>query len=117
MATTVKVNKELLLLKLRENREIHIKEYKELFEAYQSEAIKGLQKLLKNAKNGNIVTHLQITQPVDYTETYDEIIGMLEMSVDDTFEITQEEYKSYVLNQWNWTRNFNVFKTAYGMKL
>jgi hypothetical protein len=111
--TNVKVNKNDLLTKLKANREIHSTEYAEMKEEYRLSAVKGLQKMVRDAKKGNIKLSLQISKPTNYTDEYDEIIGMLEMSVEDTFVITQEEYKQYVLNIWNWSASNNLMKTSY----
>lgn len=112
----VSVNKNQLLEILKKNKAIHENEYNELQEAYLESVISGLSKLLKEAKKKlpEPKTALMLNVPKSYVEDYTNIIGMLEMSIDNDFTIDEEEYKNYVLNEWSWSRNFNMSKTAYG---
>lgn len=111
----INVTKSTLLEKLTENREIHKSEYKEMMETYHQEVIRGLSKLLKAAKKKpkQPVTSLNIPIPISYINEYDTVIGMLEMSTNEDFVITQAEYKKYVMNEWSWTNVFNSLKAAY----
>ncbi len=115
----IKVNKQELLNKLKENREIHIKEYKEMFTEYQKETIKILQKVLREAKKvpelKQIPTYIGTQAPESSEKEYDVVIGMLEFSTQEDLEITQKEYKQYVLNEWNWSHNFEMLKASYGV--
>jgi hypothetical protein len=115
----VTVKKEALLLKLKENRITHEKEYDEMMKNYHNKVISGLETLLSkamlNAKNP--VTHLDLPQPKSYLSEYDLIISMIEMSMDSNFTLTQTEYKNYVLNEWNWSGQFDMLKTTYSGKL
>lgn len=116
--TKVKVNKQDLLNKLYENKKIHENEFNELNKQYKEDVINGLTELLKEAKKlkDDPIICLNLLKPDSYISQYSEIIGMLEMSVDDEFEITQEEYKNYVLNIWSWTQRFDNIKSAYSRR-
>lgn len=117
--TTVKVKTSELLAKLKENKEIHAKEYAELQEIYLTDVVEGLEELLaaaKSKKNPNPVTSLNLTKPKSFIKDYEEIIGMLEMSIQEEFDITQEEFRNYVLNIWSWTNQFELMKTAYSSR-
>jgi len=104
-----------LLEKLKENRDIHANEYNEMLEVYQNKVIEGLSKLLEEAKKkpDEPVTHLNLPKPVSYVNEYDTVIGMIRMSSEFNIAITQDEYKKYVLNEWNWTNIFNSLKANY----
>jgi hypothetical protein len=114
--TSVKVKTSDLLSKLKENKAIHEKEFKELQEIYLNDVISGLEKLLADAKskqNPNPVVSLNLVKPKSFVKDYEEIIGMLEMSIQDEFDITQEEFRNYVLNIWSWTNQFEMIKSSY----
>jgi len=38
---------------------------------------------------------------------------MLEFSIQETLEITMEEYKQWIKNEWDWTESFNLNKMSY----
>ena len=42
---------------------------------------------------------------------------MLEMSVDDEIELTEEEFSNIILDDWNWKRNFARLNSNYKMSL
>jgi hypothetical protein len=116
MSTKVRVNKSELIAKLKENCQIHIQEFEELKTDYMTVLDKRLKEIQKDVKAGNfnVSVHINAAKPTSYESDYREVIGMLEMSVDDIFEIDQEEYRQYVLNNWSWSRSFAVTKAAYG---
>ena len=113
----IKVKKENLLQALKKNRETHISEYNEVHDEYQKDTIKALQKVLREAKkaqkNQKIDVQVHTSAPVSQEKDYDIAIGMLEFSVDETFEINQQEYKQFVLNEWYWSDSFAYSKSMY----
>lgn len=87
----VKVKREDLLKKVKENRVIHIKEYREAVEGYKSAAIaelaKGIMQLKKQVddlETGEMIrlatVSFNLAVPQDHTKDYDQVIAMLEMS-------------------------------------
>lgn len=111
----VTIEKEKLLEKLKENREIHEKEYTELHNAYLDSVISGLKELLEEAEKRptSPTTGLHLHVPRSYLKEYDMVIGMLEFSEEEAFQITQDEYKKFILNEWEWTGMFDSMKATY----
>jgi len=111
----VNITKSALLEKLKENRIVHEKEYTEMMEIYHQKVIEGLEDLLQRArsKESNPKTSLNLDVLISYLSEYDMIIGMLEMCTDEEFSITQNEYKKYVLNKWDWSNRFDMLKSTY----
>ena len=111
----VKVNKEELLTILKFNRERHQEIYKKAFVGYREEVIQHLEFILSEIleKDGKINTKIDLIVPQDHTAEYDRIIGMLEMSVDETIEIDGTEYRQYILDEWDWSKNFSSTSSSY----
>lgn len=113
---TVKVDKKDLLSKLKENRKIHIIEFREVLEAYREEAIRQLEEKLKNAKKGHIDLYFNnLNKPSSAEKSYDEAISMVEFSINSHFDLDQRDYKKYVLDEWDWKTSFEHTKTSYGI--
>ncbi|WP_345969617.1 hypothetical protein WCX72_09840 [Sulfurimonas sp. HSL1-6] len=110
---TVKVDKDNLLKVLRENREKHQVEFDQLWGEFQTK-IKDEITRISMIDEYDDVPSIQAIKPESFVKDYDEVIGMLEFSTDTEFDITQEEYKKYVLNEWDWKRTFDFIKTSYG---
>lgn len=104
---SVKVSKDDLLMKLRENRENHRRVFEEAIIGYRETAVKELDRSLSDARAGRkFKTHFQLVEPRDQTADYDRVIRMLEMSIDTTFEITDAQFECYVMDRWSWSEEF-----------
>jgi len=77
----VKVGKDELLAKLKENRDKHHKIWREALEGYREAVIAALDQRLQEVREGKKVSHvIRLQQPEDHTTEYDEAITMLEGS-------------------------------------
>lgn len=106
---TVNVNRHNLLNKLRENRTKHVADYEEALKGYRIEVVKVLEQALADAKNGkydNSGLHVYEQMPENHTSDYDQVIAMMEMSVDDIITLEASEVQQYVLDQWHWKTQF-----------
>lgn len=116
----ITVKKSELLKVLKEGREKHLKEYEAACDGYlvdiqdkAKEARKIISDGLKKLNHDNpkeqpfFNAFLQIGKlseykPTCHVEEFDQIIGMLEASVDSEVEITGAEYNCYYLHKWDW---------------
>ena len=112
----VKVEKAELLSILKVNRTAHRAVFEEAQKGYRKEAIRLLDKALKDAREGRtITTYIRLDAPIDQTEDYDRAIRMIGMSVDENIEISEDDFRNYILDQWHWRQKFdatNAFYTA-----
>ena len=118
----VKIKKSKLIEKLTENLEKHDDVYNEAVDNYWKEVKETFEEKVEEAKemideretsNGGINLSIYIEAPVSYKEAYVDTLAMLEYEVDDEVELTQNEFKSYVLNQWNWSNQFLTSNAMY----
>lgn len=120
----VKVNRKELLEKVRANRETHVRDYEESVIGYKAAALKaideGMAKLRRSVeelKTGQVL-HLaavsfDLEVPENHKKDYDQVIAMLEMSVDDQLTIRSDEFALYVMDDWSWKANFDKTTTTY----
>lgn len=110
----VRVNKSEILDILKKNREDHRKIFLEALTGYRATAIKLLEERLELAKSGKrIELTFRLQQPIDQTRDYDRAIKMLEMSINEDIELTEEDFAMYVLDDWGWKRNFLSVNSTY----
>jgi hypothetical protein len=103
----VKVKKSEALEILRKNREAHHKIFAEALDGYKKQAIELLEKHIQAIKAGRVArVRVSIPEPEDYTRKYDRAIRMLEMSVDDIIELDEETFAQFVMDDWDWKRQF-----------
>ena len=110
----VKINKTKLLEALKANRETHRTIFLEAQEGFRTEAIKHLDQMLEDARNGKeIRQNIGLVEPRDQTADYDRAIRMLEMSEDDVIELSELDFECYVLDNWSWKNQFLISNSSY----
>ena len=108
------VNKATLLARMRANREAHHGIVLEAQAGFRAKVIERLDEMLELAANGQkIQLAVGLQMPEDHTDDYDTIIGMLELDINDTVELDQTQYKSWVQDQWGWQRSFTTSNSQY----
>lgn len=110
---SIKINKEQLLAKLKENLVIYQQEFKEAQEDYLKVVEDFAERLYNGIKNNEPYTaYLTVQPPRDYSQKYQEAIDMLEYSVDDCIELDQATFKAYIKNEWDWTDSFRIYASS-----
>ncbi len=108
------VDKVRLLKTLKENRAVHIEEYKDVYEAYRLQKIIQLESVLDRAKACmEFNLHFDGGEPVGHTDTFDAAIEMVQWSEEQVIELDQEDFRRYVLNDWDWVGRFKMHQTMY----
>lgn len=139
----VKVKRLELLEKIKANRLKHISEYRDGVNGYKELAIKKVLEIHQKAKKdlkenverilskienmtpeeiengpGNSVIILQqlsfnLPVPVSHEKDYNQVISMLEMSVDEHLTIKSDEFACYVMDDWDWKIDFENLTKSY----
>jgi hypothetical protein len=110
----ITVNKEELLEKLRANRENHRAVFQAALEGYRTEALDRLEEKVAALRAGKIPDlKLGLVVPADHTRDYDRVIAMVEMDTSRLFSLSEYDFGSYVLDDWDWKRQFIRTSSAY----
>ncbi len=120
----VKVKLSDLLAKVKANRETHIADYHEAVAGYKSAAIaeieKGmgaLKRQVEGLQSGEMIclaaVRFDLVVPENHSKDYDQVIAMLDMSVDEELTIRSDEFACYVMDDWEWKRDWEVSNMAY----
>jgi hypothetical protein len=111
---SVTVNKVEVLEILKKNKEGHRAQFLVAQEGYRKAVIKELDKMLSDARsNKKVSTYINLPAPRDYTEEYEQVISMLEMSVEDNIVLTHSEFCNFILDNWSWTDAFTHSNKLY----
>jgi len=104
----ITVNKQKLIEVLEKNKKEHIKEYDLAMIGYKINVVKEYKSQLRKFRTlsdeevENFNLGLNTTLPTSHKDDFDLVIGMLTASIDDTLEITENQYRKYYLNKWDW---------------
>ena len=110
----VKIKKADLLKVLKENRAAHRKIFEEALVGYKKKVIELLDKKLQEARTGIRVRMVfNLIEPQDQTKDYDRAIRMLEMSIEKVIELSEQDFKAYVMDDWSWKFQFLSSNSAY----
>lgn len=115
---SVNVSRVELLAKLKANLELHRAEYKEALVEFHARLLEDLKLAHKKASKVENVEQLKgfrfnVAFPQNHEKDYEEVIEMLEMSVDEHINLDSESFKAYIKNEWQWQASFTAAKMAY----
>ena len=110
---TIKVKKADLIVKIKENKENHIKEFEEARHAYREEALRQLRTQLEKVEEGSLKAELDLITPVNNADNYDKIIEMFECEVDEVVELGQDEFQEYVQDTTDFAVRAKMSNSAY----
>lgn len=116
----VKISKNDLLEKLRDNKAAHIVEVSNLLEARRVQILEDFEIIIENiARKADYQPpeHMSYPKPEDHSADYDVAISMVEMEVDDTITLAQDQFKRVVMDQWEWRAELDLANATYGGKL
>lgn len=114
----INVKRSQLLEKLKANRAEHRKIFLEAQEGYRAQCIKELDAMLQEARDGKRIRRaVALVEPMDQTWEYDSAIAMLEMSVDEVISLEEHDFKCYVLDQWQWKKQWTTSNVGYSRTL
>lgn len=108
------VKKDRLLVIIQENRDGHRALYEKAFTRYREFVIEDLTKKLMDAQAGHAVEQMiKYPVPEDHTRDYDRVLMMLNLDVRDEIELGEYEIASYVMDDWDWKRQWTTSNAAY----
>lgn len=99
---------------LYNNRSNHKTKVEKALQGYRAKCLEILEEraeMIRKGQKPNMYIHLQ--EPIDQTDDYDSVIGLLEMSKDKTIELSEHDYRNYVLDKWEWSQKFSATNSAY----
>ena len=122
----ITVIKKDLIKKLQENLKIHEEENKDSMRGWRQKVMAASAGLANEAsytgdvftteslkKKKQIVDNLFFDQPVDHSEDYKVILGMLEIHQADYVNLSEKQYKQYWLDDWDWKDQWATTNSSY----
>lgn len=111
---TVNVNRFELIIALKAGLIAHREQYVTLRAEYEAAVIKFTTDAARRAKKGDFTNLvLNISAPKNHSGIYEDVIEMLEVSVDETIQLDKDAYKAYYKNQWSWSAGLEAMGAAY----
>ncbi len=108
--------KKKLLEAIKGNRDQHQHVFEEALLGYKEKIIEVLEENLEDARTGVMIDEtIYLQRPVNHTRDYDRVLMMLEMSDDETHELSEQEFAQYVMDDWSWKRQFLMTNSAYSL--
>jgi len=100
-----------------QNRDAHRAIFLKALEGYQRKVLALLEERIAELKSGKVISHyISMPVPEDHTKDYDRILRMIEMHVEDTIVISQEDFAKYVMDDWEWKEKFLTTTAFYAKR-
>lgn len=109
----IKVKKSDLIERIQANKEQHTKDFKAAKAAYKKEALRQLEELKRKVEEGALDIRLNLVSPQDVAEKYDQKAEMFQWEVADEVELTQDEFKDYVQDDFDFARTAKFANMSY----
>jgi len=112
----IKVNKADLITAIASNRNEHIKKYNDAIAGYKTKLIEKLKEAMELAiQDKELITAIIMPapKPINHKSDYDLAIGMLDMSVEEIVEISDDQYRNFILDDWSWKSSFSTSSASY----
>lgn len=120
----VKVRRGELLEILHANRSRHIEEYQLACGGYRAAALKRIDEVFEEVrgsinrlKEGETIAvvglRFGLEVPASHERSYDQIIKMMEMSVDEEIVLTASQFACFVMDDWDWKGAWQLSNSQY----
>lgn len=113
----IQMSKDSLLEAIRKNRETHVQEYNDALEGFMEDLEAEYRSRVEQVQKGEVPNgYISLQKPESHESDYDQVIQMLEMTSANEVEITYEEFKNYVRDEWDWKGRFSDSYRTYNKK-
>ena len=111
----VRMDKSVLLAAMEANLDTHMEAYETALAGWKADYQAQLQAACQDLANwdGKTVFQMEERRPKSYESDYTTMISMIENDVRGDIELTPQQFKEYVLNEWAWSANFNFSNSKY----
>ena len=111
---TVSVNKGDLQATIKVNLEKHTKEFLLAKKNYSSKVANDLaDESVRISSGGKPKTSYLFPLPVTYAGSYQEALEMLKWETSDIVQLTADEFKQFIKNEWYWAESFSATTSFY----
>jgi hypothetical protein len=110
----LKFNRDKIVERIKANRERHVDIYERAMEVYRQRAIAQLNTFVDALKAGKSPSlYISLPVPENHIKDYDAVLDMLNSSVDEFLVLSEQDFRCYVRDQWNWKSKFISTSNAY----
>ena len=117
----VTMNTSELIDIVTKNMSSHITEFNTAFKAYSIKLLVVVENLRRSIIEGKtdfmFDDIFNLPRPTSHEEEYRNTLHLLKNHKGTTIELNTVDYKQYVLDEWNWTRNFKGVSATYSNRL
>jgi hypothetical protein len=109
-----RMRKEAVLEKVRKNYATHKHVVEKAIEGYRKAATAELERHLARLKKGRPQrVYVSISEPMNMSREYERVIAMVEQNEDDVIQLSEDEFRHYIMDDWSWTNEWNTSMLSY----
>jgi len=117
MERTLKIKKDELLAKLKQNKEYHVEAFEEASKKWADDMKQASIDIAKTPTDEDALEKLSSVwraKPKSYEEEYDLAIAQMDMEIRTEIELSIHEFNQLVCDKWSWMAHFtsNVYSAS-----
>lgn len=112
----INVDKADLVKKIKSNLSSHRITYEAAVKEFERRTLELLRRQLEAAERGGEFDRFALSRmpvPEDHTDDYKRTLRMLEMETRDEVSVTENEFRRYVDDEWEWSRSWTENTVGY----
>jgi hypothetical protein len=113
----ITANTSTVLQLLRANREAHVLANHDARANWRRQVMEVAEKLTGPIDEKAFMDLrrkiVNLSEPLDYTDKYDEAISLLEHQADRTITLDREAHKQFVQDKWGWKEQWSTSNSTY----
>lgn len=117
----LKYKKEVLIEKLKFNKDKHVKTYEKAWEVFTQEYSERLEEMVKDSSNIELGKapdlYVDLAVPQSHEDDYSRVILMVELSSQEEFHLTEQEFRQYIMDEWYWREAWLQDTVSYSSKV
>lgn len=118
MKLVIKVSTQMVIEKLKANKEAHIAEYANQLAGWKLQMDEYSKHLSDWAVKGGVAKERKAEplKPDNYVKEYDNLLEILSYHIDDSVELSEEDFEKVIRNRFHWSKHFLANSTTYSVR-
>jgi protein-tyrosine-phosphatase len=111
----IRVKTAELLSALEANQATHRATFEEAWDKYEAAMKARFKEAMAELRKGRWPGAIGLPIPQDHTRDYDRVITMVRMTQSDLVELQEADFARFVMDDWEWKREWATSNSFYGV--
>lgn len=110
----VTIPKSEFVTRVTTNRDAHKAQFIEAMAGYKAKALEWLKDQAEKVEKGESIPFCDLPIPKSHLSDYERALLMVQLSVEDQVVLEGREFAQFIMDEWDWKRDFAATSAMYG---